>query len=308
MFKALFKIIFLALVIFACMVGYDTYVNKDAVPGTKSKSQTVIVDKNSQGNSSENIKTKQKVTDGPSLEERQQTKHEQGAVKTLLLSVLPEKSKWPEGLQKTYRAFNMEEIIEPMREKPDWVRLSNMSRSLPKALIAIEDHDFYNHGAFAMEGIIRAILINLSAGEVIQGGSTLTQQLVKNLFLSQERTMGRKIEELVLAVRLEQQYTKDEILEMYLNTTYLGAGSYGVKQAARKYFDKVPSNLDLAEAAVLAALPYAPSALNPLEAPVECKKRQLLVLDAMKKYNLISDTQYNEAKNKKITLANGKRL
>lgn len=309
MFKALFKIIFLALVIFACMVGYDSYMGEKSVL-QKNTSSTVVVDKSqtAKGNNSQNIKGNQKVTDGPSLEERKLTKHEKSAIKSIFLAIMPEKNTWPEPIQKTYRAFNMDEIIDPLREKPDWVRLSNMSRDIPQALIAIEDHDFYNHGAIAMDGIIRAVLINISAGEVVQGGSTLTQQLVKNLFLSQERTMGRKVEEVILSLILEQQYTKDEILEMYLNTTYLGANTNGIKQAARKYFDKAPSNVTLAEAAVLASLPYAPSALNPLENPQGCKKRQLLVLESMQKYGFISQTQYKEAIAEKIRLTNGKRM
>ena len=153
-----------------------------------------------------------------------------------------------------------------------------MSRDIPQALIAIEDHAFYNHGAIAVEGILRAALANINAGEVVQGGSTLTQQFVKNVFLSHEQSMERKIEEAVLSLMLEDNYSKDEILELYLNTTYFGAGSTGIKQASRTYFGKAPSALTLAEAAVIASLPYAPTSLNPLENPEGCKKRQLLVL------------------------------
>lgn len=311
MFKTLFKIIFMALVIFGCMTVYDSYTGKDN--GLRNNTSSTIISQKPaaqqpRGNNSDNIKGSQKVTDGPSLEERKLTKHEKSAIKALFLAVLPEKESWPVPLQKTYRAFNMDEIIDPLRERPEWVRLGNMNRDLPKALIAIEDHDFYNHGAIAMDGIIRAILINISAGEVVQGGSTITQQLVKNMFLSQEQTMGRKMEEVILATMLERQYTKDEILEMYLNTTYLGAGTYGVRQAANKYFDKAPSNISLAECAVLAALPYAPSALNPLQYPLECKKRQLLVLDAMLKYGYIGQNQYNDARAQKIILSNGVRM
>lgn len=309
MLKALFKIIFFAILIFACMIGYDSFMSgKSGLE--KNTPSTVVTERNypSKGNSSERINSQQKLTDGPSLEERKHTKHEKSAIKSLILATLPEKNTWPEPIKKTYRAFNMDEVIDPLREHPDWVRLSNMNRDLPKAIISIEDHDFYNHGAIAMEGILRAILINLSAGEVVQGGSTITQQFVKNMFLSQEQTMGRKAEELILSFILEKQYTKDEILEMYLNTTYLGAGTNGVKRAARKYFDKVPANLSLAECAVIAALPYAPSALNPLENPVGCKKRQLLVLESMNKYGFISQTQYNEAKAEKILLTNGVKM
>ena len=143
------------------------------------------------------------------------------------------------------------------------------------------------------------------AGEVVQGGSTLTQQFVKNVFLSHEQSMERKIEEAVLSLMLEDNYSKDEILELYLNTTYFGAGSTGIKQASRTYFGKAPSALTLAEAAVIASLPYAPTSLNPLENPEGCKKRQLLVLAAMHKYGMINQGQLAEAKAEKIRLTNG---
>lgn len=117
--------------------------------------------------------------------------------------------------------------------------------------------------------------------------------------------MERKIEEAVLSLMLEDNYSKDEILELYLNTTYFGAGSTGIKQASRTYFGKAPSALTLAEAAVIASLPYAPTGLNPLENPEGCKKRQLLVLAAMHKYGMINQGQLAEAKAEKIRLTNG---
>lgn len=313
MFKTLFKIIMLAIIAFCGMTVYELWSGNELgiLNNTKPKIATTQqpTNKNTvKGNNSNNINSSQQVTSGPSLEERKMTKHERSAIKSIILSVLPERNTWPVPLQKTYILFNMEDIIEPLREKPNWVKLSQMNRDVPQALIAIEDHNFYNHGAIAMESIIRAFLVNLSAGEVVQGGSTITQQLVKNVFLTQEQTMGRKAEEVMLALMLEHQYTKDEILEMYLNTTYLGAGSTGIKEASRKYFDKTPGNLNLAEAAVIAALPYAPSALNPLENTTGCKKRQLLVLQEMQRYGFISQTQYHEAKAQRIWLSNGKIL
>ena len=311
MFSKLFKIIFLAALIFASVIAYESYTGKNVASIIDQKTKITQQTKPSstpKGNSSEQINSKQQVTTGPSLEERPLTKHEKSALKALFLQVMPEQSTWPVPLQKMYRAVNMEDVIEPLRQSPNWVKLSNISRDVPQAVIAIEDHNFYNHGAIAAESILRAFLVNVSAGEVVQGGSTLTQQLVKNVFLSPEQTMGRKVEEIILSLILEEQYTKDEILEMYLNTTYLGAGATGIKEAARKYFDKAPSNLELAEAAIIAALPYAPSALNPLENPVGCRKRQQLVLQEMQKYGFISQTQYAEAKAKLVQLTNGKKL
>lgn len=161
---------------------------------------------------------------------------------------------------------------------------------MQQALLAIEDHNFYNHGAIDMDGILRAALVNITAGEVVQGGSTITQQLTKNLFLSQEQTMSRKAEEAILALVLEHHYSKDQLLEIYFNTTYFGAGATGIQAAAATYFNKAPNELQLAECAVIASLPYAPSALNPLENPEGCKKRQRLVLQTMVKRGYIGTT------------------
>lgn len=241
-------------------------------------------------------------------EQQKISENEKSAVKSFMLAFFPPKEEWPSPVQKFYLAFNMEEVIDPIRQSPDWTPLKNMPREVPQALIAIEDHEFYSHGAIAPEGILRAALANINAGEVVQGGSTLTQQFVKNVFLSHEQSMERKIEEAILSLMLEQNYSKDEILELYLNTTYLGAGASGITQAAKVYFGKAPSALTLAEAAVIAALPYAPSALNPLENPEGCRKRQLLVLDSMLKYGFISQSQYKEAKNETIYLQNGTAL
>lgn len=237
----MFKIIIMALLIFIGMVGYD------------------------------NITDKAQPTTPIQQEQQKVSKHEKSAAMALFTSLLPPKEEWPSPVHKFYLAFNMDEVIDPIRQNPNWTSLDAMSRDIPQALIAIEDHAFYNHGAIAVEGILRAALANINAGEVVQGGSTLTQQFVKNVFLSHEQSMERKIEEAVLSLMLEDNYSKDEILELYLNTTYFGAGSTGIKQASRTYFGKAPSALTLAEAAVIASLPYAPTSLNPLENPDGCK-------------------------------------
>lgn len=270
----MYKMLGLAITIFLCMVVYD------------------------------NVRDTSQPTAPVQKQEEKMSRHEKAAVASLFFSMLPPKEEWPSPIYKFYIAFNMDDVIEPIRQKPDWTSLDTMSRDIPKALIAIEDHDFYNHGAIAIDGILRATLVNLSAGEVVQGGSTLTQQFVKNVFLSHEQSMERKIEEAILSLMLEDNYSKDEILELYLNTTYLGAGSTGIKQASQTYFGKAPSALTLAEAAVIASLPYAPTALNPLENPQGCKKRQLLVLNAMHKYGLINKDQLAEAKDETVYLTN----
>ena len=280
------KTIVMALLIFSGMVAYDSATSKPTptMPPTKQEQQ-------------QTKEQQQKIN-----------KHEKSAAMALFVSLLPDRKTWPSPMQKFYLAFNMEEVIDPIRQNPQWTPLKSMSQDIPKALIAIEDHDFYNHGAIAVEGVLRAFLVNLSAGEVVQGGSTITQQFVKNVFLSHEQSMERKIEEAILSLMLEDNYTKDEILELYLNTTYFGAGANGIKQATNKYFGKQPSALTLAEAAVIAALPYAPSALNPLENPLECKKRQQLVLNSMHKYGMINQGQLAEAKAEVIRLSNGLKM
>ena len=212
------------------------------------------------------------------------------------------------ALVKVSTVWHMEETVKSLRSDTDWVTLQKIPDHTRKALLAIEDHDFYKHGALDYVGIARAAFANLKAGEVQQGGSTLTQQMVKNVFLSSEQTFTRKAEEAILATRVEQKYSKDEILEMYFNTTYFGAGAYGIRDAARKYFGKEPGKLTLPESAMLAAMPYAPSALNPYENPKGCAKRVRLVLKEMMKYGYIGNTEHDAALSKGITLKNGRTL
>ena len=229
-------------------------------------------------------------------------------MKSIVLAILPPQEEWPAPVQKFFLALNMEEVINPLREDANWVKLADIPKNMQNALIAIEDHKFYEHDGISPTSILRAILANVSEGEVAQGGSTLTQQFVKNTFLTHEQTMERKIEEAILSVVLVDKYSKDEILEMYLNTTYFGAGATGIHQASKVYFGKHVSRLTLEEAAVLAALPYAPSALNPLEHPIECKQRQMLVLNAMAKHGFITQDAADEAKAEYVYLTNGRKM
>lgn len=236
---------------------------------------------------------------------QQQKNTETSKTAGFLLTLLPPKQDWPAPVQKLWLAFNIEEAVNERTSADNWVSITEIPLEMQQALLAIEDHNFYNHGAIDMDGILRAALVNISAGEVVQGGSTITQQLTKNLFLSQEQTMSRKAEEAILALVLEQHYTKDQLLEIYFNTTYFGAGATGIQAAAATYFDKAPSELQLAECAVIASLPYAPSALNPLENPEGCKKRQRLVLQTMVKRGYIGITMADKAAEEPLPLANG---
>lgn len=152
---------------------------------------------------------------------------------------------------------------------------------LPRAFVAIEDKRFYEHFGIDPIGITRALVTNLRGRGVAQGGSTLTQQLAKNLFLTQERTAARKIQEAILALWLERTYTKDQILELYLNRVYFGSGAYGVEAAAQRYFNKSARSVTIAEAAMLAGLVQAPSRLAPNRNPDLAEKRAQLVVAAM---------------------------
>src|SRR5262245_13713786 len=143
------------------------------------------------------------------------------------------------------------------------IALKDMPPFLPKAFLAIEDRRFYSHYGIDPLGLVRAVVANVLRRGVAQGGSTITQQLAKNLFLTQERTMSRKLQEVVLALWLEHKFSKPQILELYLNRVYFGAGAYGVEAAAQRYFGKSAKNVTLAEAALLAGLVKSPSRLSP---------------------------------------------
>jgi len=170
------------------------------------------------------------------------------------------------------------------------MQLAELPPYLPKAFVSIEDRRFYDHFGIDPIGIARAMLRNImSAGGHLQGGSTLTQQLAKNLFLTQERTASRKIQEAILALWLERNYSKDQILELYLNRVYFGSGAYGVEAAAQRYFGKSAKQVTLAEAAILGGLVQSPSRLAPNRNPTGAQARAELVLAAMQREGYVSE-------------------
>ncbi len=183
------------------------------------------------------------------------------------------------------------------------VSLDEMSPYIPQAVIAIEDRRFYDHWGVDPIGIVRAFFTNMQAGETVQGGSTLTQQLAKNIFLTPDQNLKRKIQEAVLALWLEQKFTKDQIIEMYLNRVYFGSGATGVEAAARRYFNKSAADVDLGQAALLAGLLKAPSRLSPARDPQAAKDRAEVVLAAMRDEGAISSQEYEDAKAQKPTKA-----
>lgn len=169
--------------------------------------------------------------------------------------------------------------------------LSEMSPYIPQALIAIEDRRFRSHFGIDPLGLGRAVVTNLMQGRLVQGGSTVTQQLAKNLFLKPERTLERKVQEVLLAFWLEHEYTKDQILEMYLNRVYFGSGAYGVESASRRYFGKSAREVTLSEAALLAGLLKAPSRLSPARDPKAAEARAQVVLAAMSEEGMIGSKE-----------------
>ncbi|MEA5571044.1 transglycosylase domain-containing protein [Calothrix sp. UHCC 0171] len=182
------------------------------------------------------------------------------------------------------------------------VPLDRISPELKRAVLASEDADFYFHHGINPKGVGRAIASNLRSGGVREGGSTVTMQLVKNLFLSRRRDFTRKIAEAVLAIRLEQILSKDHILEMYLNQVYWGHNNYGVQTAARSYFNKGAENLTLAESAMMAALIQAPEQYSPFVNMKKAKEQQAIVLSRMLTLGWISQKEHDNALNEKIKL------
>ena len=188
-------------------------------------------------------------------------------------------------------------------EHRDLVKIDAVPENLKHAIIAAEDERFYQHGGVDYLGVVRAAYSNFTSGVVRQGASTITMQVARNFFLTKEKTLTRKFSEALLAFKIEHSLSKDKILELYMNQIYLGQRSYGFASAARVYFGKKLSNITVAESAMLAGLPKAPSRYNPVVNPARAKTRQLYVLRRMEELNFISDLEFKEAKIQKLKIA-----
>ena len=175
------------------------------------------------------------------------------------------------------------------------VDLETLPFHVPLVMTAVEDRRFYNHIGVDPEALLRAMVQNVKARAYVQGGSTLTQQLSKNVFLSPEKTIRRKIQEMLMAIWLERSFTKDEILELYLSKVYFGSGAWGLEAASQRYFDKSASALNLPETAMLAGLLKAPSSYNPVNYPDRASERTAVVLDVLRSQNIIDDKMESEA-------------
>lgn len=192
------------------------------------------------------------------------------------------------AMERVRRVYHFKESLEAKVDRKQFVSSKDIPDMMKKAIVATEDRRFYDHGALDLVSVTRALVTNYMAGQTLEGGSTIAQQTVKNIFLSHDRTLARKIEELALAVRLEKNYTKDEILELYLNTIYFGHGAYGIKDAARIYFGKDVKDLNVSQCAMLAGLPQAPSVYDPITHPEEGIRRMVVVLTLMAQQEYIS--------------------
>ena len=191
-------------------------------------------------------------------------------------------------------------------ERRDFVPIDQIPANMKNALIAIEDNNFYEHGGVDFEGLARAAIADLWRHSRAQGASTITMQVARNFLLTRQKTYSRKLQEMVLAYRIESQLSKDKILELYMNQIYLGERAFGFGSAARIYFGKPLQKLTIAEDAMLAGLPKAPSTANPVVNPKRATERQQYVLKRMRELGFITDAQYQEAKNEKLhVLPNG---
>lgn len=182
------------------------------------------------------------------------------------------------------------------------VKLKDISMNMKYAILASEDARFYDHGAIDLVSMFRALIADIVHKKIVQGGSTITQQLVKNIYLTPSKTITRKLKEVILAYRLEKKLTKNQILNLYLNTVYFGAGAWGIESAARTYFDTHAKDLTIPQSALLAGLVKAPSAYNPYKHPEDAKRRMIYVLKRMYDNHFITFEQYKKAMNSKIVL------
>ena len=193
------------------------------------------------------------------------------------------------------------EVIDTIyRESRDTAKLNEIPLHSRNAFLAIEDKQFYSHHGIHIKRLIGAIVANIRNGRAVQGASSLTQQLARNAFLSHERKLSRKIKEAIITFEIERRYTKDEIFEKYLNEIYFGAGSYGIKTAAKQLYRKDISEVNIAESALLAGIPNRPEKYNPRKNLEASLKRSNLIISEMYKDNLITKEEYEEAKNHKF--------
>ncbi len=195
-----------------------------------------------------------------------------------------------------------EVLLEIGRENREMVAIADVPEHIVNSFLAAEDDKFYQHSGVNYTGLMRAMLANLRAGKVVQGGSTITQQVAKMIFLTREKTYTRKLKDFLLALEIEKKFSKEDILYVYLNHVYLGAGHYGIKETFRGYFNKELDDVSIAESAIVAGLLVAPGRYSPYLNPAVAKKRQGYVLQRMHKIGMIDQEQYQQAIEESINL------
>lgn len=197
---------------------------------------------------------------------------------------------------------NITSKISKIQEDENYVKIEDLPKNYLNAVIAVEDHRFYNHGAIDIISIGRAIITNIKNFDFVEGGSTITQQIAKNIFFTQEESVTRKIAEIFMAFKLEDNYDKDDILEIYVNTSYFGYNYTGIGEACKGYLGKEPKDMTLYDASLLAGVPNAPYYYSPRANMDLATKRQKKVLSSMVKYNYISQEQADQALTQKSTI------
>lgn len=180
-------------------------------------------------------------------------------------------------------------LVEEIKSKQNYTEINELPKIYIDAVIAVEDHRFYKHNGIDVIAIGRAIINDIKAMRFVEGGSTITQQLSKNTYFTQEKKLTRKVAEVFMALEIEKNYDKDKILELYLNTSYFGDGYYTIKDACKGYFDKEPMQMTDYEAILLAGIPNAPSVYAPTKNPDLAKQRQRQVMDKMVKHGYLTE-------------------
>ena len=204
----------------------------------------------------------------------------------------------------TYKGYNMykealskisvKDKVEELREKENYTKFEDLPQFYLDAVVAVEDRRFYDHGPLDYIGIARAFWTNIKSFELKEGGSSITQQVAKNVYFTQEKTALRKIAEVFMAFEIERNCDKNTILEMYVNTSYFGSGYDGIKEAANGYYDKEPIDMNKYECTMMAGVPNAPSVYAPTKNPDLAAQRQRQVLERMVRYEYITEDEMNE--------------
>ena len=211
------------------------------------------------------------------------------------------------GAVLTYKGYSMykealdkisvKDKVEELRAQENYTKFEDLPEFYVDAVLAAEDHRFYDHGALDYIGLARAIWTNIKSFELKEGGSSITQQVAKNVYFTQEKTALRKIAEIFMAYEIERNCDKDTIFEIYVNTSYFGKGYYGIKEAANGYYDKEPIDMNEYESSMLAGVPNAPSVYAPTKNPELASQRQRQVLEKMVRYKYITEEKKKEILN-----------